>query len=95
MYIFVLKSEKMLKTLANDNEAKFIFTSGNDETRYNSKNTLLECFKKYSSAKAFAMELEDAIKMIFEEKQSEKEATFIIGSFYVYGDILQFIKKYK
>ena len=87
--------EKMLKTLANDNEAKFIFTSGNDETRYNSKNTLLECFKKYSSAKAFAMELEDAIKMIFEEKQSEKEATFIIGSFYVYGDILQFIKKYK
>ena len=70
--------EKMLKTLANDNEAKFIFTSGNDETRYNSKNTLLECFKKYSSTKAFAMELEDAIKMIFEEKQSEKEITFII-----------------
>ena len=87
--------EKMIEILSKDKEARFIFTSGNDETRYNSKSTLLDCFKKFRTNEACAMELEEAIKMIFSEKQSEKEATFIIGSFYVYGDILQFIKKYK
>ena len=87
---------KMLEILARDKDATFILTSGNDPERYNSKEVLKESLNKYSNCKILTLELEEAIQYaINNTKKDAKEAAFIIGSFYVYGDVLNYINKYK
>lgn len=81
--------EKMLKILSKDQNAKLIFTSGNDINRYNSKETLYDCFKSFGTNHSILkMELQDAIKLAL----NGNETYFVIGSFYVYGDVLELIK---
>lgn len=93
--VSILKSKdyrKMLKILASDKEGKFIFTSGNDAERYVDGNTLCECMKEYvDEDKISTMTLEDAI---ISTKGSDDENTvnLVVGSFYVYGDVVRTIK---
>lgn len=92
--VSILKSKdyrKMLKILASDKEGKFIFTSGNDAERYVDGNTLCECMKEYvDEDRTCTMTLEDAI--ISTKNSNENTVNLIVGSFYVYGDVVRTIK---
>lgn len=88
--ISILKNKDyhtVLKELLEDNQSTFIFTSGNDEMRYVSKEELLETAKGYTSnEKLYAKELKDAIDLV--KNQYTDCVTFIIGSFYIYGSVM-------
>lgn len=84
--------DKMLKLLAQDNEATFILTSGNDEERYVSKDELENSAKKYIQAnKINKKDLKEAIREAKNNK--ENNVTFVVGSFYVYGTVVDELKK--
>lgn len=81
----------ILKQLCTDTEAIYIFTSGNDDTRYVEKEELLKTAKTYlKSSNMFALDLRESIKEV--KNKYKYYTTFIIGSFYIYGDVLNFIK---
>lgn len=92
--VSILKSKdyrKMLKILASDKEGKFIFTSGNDAERYVDGNTLYEYMKEYvDEDRICTMTLEDAI--ISTKGSDENTVNLVVGSFYVYGDVVRTIK---
>lgn len=92
--ISILKSKDyktILKQLCTDTEVTYIFTSGNDSTRYVEKEELLKTAKTYLKIQnMFALDLEESIKMI--KNKCIDYTNFIIGSFYIYGDVLNFIK---
>lgn len=92
--ISILKSKDyktILKQLCTDTEVIYIFTSGNDSTRYVEKEELLKTAKTYLKIpNMFAVDLEESIKMI--KNKYIDYTNFIIGSFYIYGDVLNFIK---
>jgi len=80
--------EKMLKLILEDEEATFIFTSGNDVERYTNKQELYNVAKKYTNnQKLFMKELGEAIEYIMQNGKDD-EVNFIIGSFYVYGTVV-------
>ena len=87
--ISILKTKDhnmILRELLKDEKSIFIFTSGNDEERYISKEELLETAKKYTNNKElYIQELESAIDLV-KEKYMNK-AIFFVGSFYVYGTV--------
>ncbi len=66
--VSILKSkdyESMLKQLVKDEEAVFIFTSGNDSQRYVSKEELYKTARKYTkSEKLYMKDLEEALNLI-------------------------------
>ena len=81
--------ESMIKSLCIDKKAILIVTSGNDSIRYASKEELYNIAIKYKDEdKILKLELEDAINEVLKRK---KEICFVIGSLYVYGDILNYI----
>lgn len=91
--VSILKTKdykKMVEILMQDEEAEFIFTSGNDEKRYASKeelyNIALSCKK---NIKISRMTLNDAIEYVW----SNGKISFIVGSFYVYRDIIKSVEK--
>lgn len=86
--------EKMLSILFEDKNAKFIFTSGNSEERYTSKEELYKIAEKYKcdTQEIYTENLEQAIEKIMNEKNNT--INFVIGSFYVYGDVVNKIKQY-
>lgn len=84
----------MLKILASDKEGKFIFTSGNDAERYVDGDTLYKCMKEYvDEDRTCTMTLEDAV--ISTKTSNENTVNLIVGSFYVYGDVVSAIEKMK
>ena len=86
--------EKIIQMiLEEDDNSRFIFTSGNNEERYTSKDILYNVAEKYKNKnqKIYAKTLKTAIKDIINLKE-KKTVTFIIGSFYIYGDVDNFIK---
>lgn len=86
--------EKMIQLLMKDNEAKFIFTSGNDSDRYASKEQLYEVALKYKKhQEIFMKDIEDAICDVYKEKSNT--ANFVVGSFYTYGTVINEINKMK
>ena len=79
----------MLKILAQDKYSKVILTSGNDEMKYASKEHLYECAKEYlPEDRLDKMELKEAL----ERAKDGKLLTFVIGSFYVYGTVVETLK---
>ena len=93
--VSILKTKdfkEILRLLLEDENSNFIFTSGNDSTRYNTADDLynfaLQINKNQSINK---MELHEAIDFILKEKNSEN-INFITGSFYIYGDVINKIK---
>lgn len=82
---------KMLKLIAEDKEAVFILTSGNNPETYASGNELYECMKQFADIdKIYKKSLNDAIDEAINSDLST--ATFIIGSFYTYGTVIDIIK---
>lgn len=94
--ISILKTKdyhKILKLLLEKDEGTFIFTSGNDEERYTSNKKLYEEAIKYKkeNQEIYTKSLEEAINDV--NKKSDKyNVTFVVGSFYVYGDVIKQIK---
>lgn len=87
-------SDKMLSILLNEDEnSTFIVTSGNGEEKYNSSEELYKTALKYKkeNQKIYMKKLEDALEDTL--KSNEKESvTFVIGSFYVYGNVINKIQ---
>lgn len=92
--ISILKTKDyklMLKQLCDDEDAIYIFTSGNNEDIYVDKEELLRTAKIYlKSQNMFALDLEESIKEV--KNKYMFFTTFVVGSFYIYGDVLNFIK---
>lgn len=93
--ISILKTKDykgVLKELICNKEDIFIFTDGNNSSRYVSKEELYEEANKLSiSNNLFKMTLEEAIKTSMNEYK--EHVTFIIGTLYIYGNVLEIIKK--
>ena len=79
----------VIKNLSQDKEGIFLFTTGNDAQRYVAKEDLYNEAKKYLSENIYKEELKDAIK-IAKEKYKD-DVIMIIGSFYIYSDVLGMI----
>ena len=84
--------ETMLELLFSDEKASFILTSGNDKERYASAEELYKVAIKYKreNQKIKIKSLEEAIKEIKRENR-QNTVNFVIGSFYVYGDVIKYI----
>lgn len=91
--ISILKSKDyktVLKHLLKDENSIFIFTSGNNEKRYVSIEELYETAKKITkNYRLYKMTLQDAI--LYAKKQ-ENKVSFVVGSFYIYGDVRKILK---
>lgn len=86
--------KKMLELLSKDREAIFIMTSGNDAERYTTKEELYNCMSEnIEKNRIYKYELDEAIANVM--KQKDDTVYFVIGSFYVYGDVVNLIKKNK
>lgn len=86
--------KKMLELLSKDREAIFIMTSGNDAERYTTKEELYNCMSgNIEKNRIYKYELDEAIANIMWKK--DDTVYFVIGSFYVYGDVVNLIKKNK
>lgn len=84
---------KMLQLLFQDKNAEFIFTSGNDINRYASSRELFDAALQYKTTQEISMKtLDDAIKYIM--KYGTNTINFIVGSFYVYGDVKKEVGKF-
>ncbi len=76
----------MLKILLKDEDGIFIFTDGNDKEKYEAKEELLRIAKENTSNKnLYTMDLWDAISLATTHKD---KVTFIVGSFYIYGTVV-------
>lgn len=91
--ISILKSKDyktVLKHLLKDENSTFIFTSGNNEERYVSSEELYETAKKITkNDRLYKMNLQEAI--LYAKKQ-ENKVSFVVGSFYIYGDVIKMSK---
>ena len=85
---------KMLKLIAQDKEAIFILTSGNNSETYASSDELFECMKQFTQIdKIYKKNLNDAIKEAI--NSNINTVNFVIGSFYTYGTVIDIIQKNK
>ena len=113
--VSILKTKdykSMLKELLQDEEAIYIFTSGNNIERYVSGEILANTAKEIMKEKSIynknisntvtgiknntdmqVMELKEAIE--YSIKAYKDYTIFIVGSFYVYGDVIDMLKEYK
>ncbi len=94
--ISILKTkdyQKILKLLLEKNEGKFILTSGNSEERYTKSEVLYkEALKHKKENHEICVEnLEVAINEV-KKKCDKDDVIFVVGSFYVYGDVIKEIK---
>lgn len=90
--ISILKTKDyktVIKLLTQDKNGIFIFTTGNDEKRYVSKEDLYKEAQKYLSNNLYTKELNNAIK--FAKDTYKEEVIMVIGSFYVYKDVISLI----
>lgn len=82
----------ILKLLCDNQDAIYIFTNGNDSSRYVEKEELLKVARTYLKVSdMYALNLEQAIEEV--KSKYEDYTTFVIGSFYVYGDVLKLCNK--
>lgn len=83
---------KILKLLLEDENATFILTLGNSKERYTSGEELCKVAEEYkkSNQKIEVKSLEDALQQILDNALPNC-VTFIVGSFYIYGDVIKII----
>ena len=85
---------KMLKLIAEDKEAIFILTSGNNSEVYASSDELFECMKQFAEKdKINKKNLNDAIEDAM--NSNSDIVNLVIGSFYTYGTVVDIIQKNK
>ena len=91
VYVVSILKTKDYKTiielLLKDNNSTFIFTSGNDENIYVPKDELYNEAMKYENTNLYAKDLDKAIDFV--KENFINSVTFFIGSFYVYGNVIQ------
>ena len=77
-----------------DENATFILTSGNSEERYTPGEELYKVAQKYKkeNQKIYVKSLDNAIKEAYSNNQ-KNTVTFVVGSFYIYGDVIKIIEK--
>ena len=87
--ILKTKDYKMiLKELLLEEDSIFVFTDGNDKSKFVSKEIMYDFAKEYTkNKKLFKKNLEDSIDFIKENYTNH--VTFFVGSFYVYGDVVK------
>lgn len=95
VFIFqILKTKDykaVLDKLIKYDNSTYIFTDGNDTNKYVKKEDLLEYANSLSKENNYyTMKLNDAID--FAKKEFKDEIVFILGSFYIYGDVIELLK---
>lgn len=80
----------VIKNLTQDKNGVYIFTNGNDKEKYVSNEDLYNEAKKYIDKDIYKEELQEAIN-IAKEKYTN-DVIMIIGSFYIYSDVLKYVK---
>ena len=92
--ISLLKSKDyktVLKLLVKNDDNIYIFTNGNSKERYWDNKVLTEEAIRINGRNVMDLDLNDAIKKSLNEY---KEYTvFVIGSFYIYGDVIKYINE--
>lgn len=83
--------QNVIEQLMQDKEAIYFFTSGNDPKKYVPKETLYKEASKYKKEHIYSCELSEAIDLA--KKKYKDRVIFIIGSFYVYKDVIEKVKK--
>ena len=84
--------ETVLRYLLQDEESIIYLTDGNEKDNYVSKDVLYEICLKYAKGnKIEKRRLEDAIQTA--SKDYKDRVICIIGSFYIYGDVIHFINQ--
>lgn len=83
--------QTIIKHLVTDSNAVYIFTSGNDSSRYIPKETLLKEAQKQTKGNLLSEELENALQMAITNYQDS--VIFVVGSFYVYPTVLEKLKR--
>ena len=95
--VSILKTKdykSMLGELLQDKEAVYIFTSGNRTERYVQGEILANTAKEVmKEANIQVKDLKDALEYVI--KDCKNYTIFIVGSFYVYGDVIDMLKEYK
>ena len=85
----------VIKELMEDKDAIFIFTDGTkvqDEVKcYVPKEELYKEALKYKSDQVYMSLLEEAVQNV--RKNYKDAVTFVIGSFYTYSEVIEFLKK--
>lgn len=92
--VSILKTKdykKVIEILSKDKNGIFFFTTGNDAKRYVSKEDLYNESKKYLDKNIYKEELENAIDIAI--NKYKEQVIMIIGSFYVYKDVLDTVQK--
>ena len=86
--------KNMLKSLAKDENAIFILTSGNQADKFISDNELYDCMKEYvNKDKILKKELKTAINDALKDDDNNK-IFLVAGSFYTYGTVMEIIDKH-
>ncbi len=86
--------EKMVKALLQDKDAEIILTSGIEDKKYATAQELYEVALKNSRGPNIKMmSLDEAMEYSF--KHTLDVTTFVVGSFYTYGKVLNKIKVLK
>lgn len=95
--VSILKTKdykSMLGELLQDKEAVYIFTSGNSTERYVQGEILANTAKEVmKEANIQVKDLKDALEYVI--KDCKNYTIFIVGSFYVYGNVIDMLKEYK
>jgi len=83
---------QMLKLLMEDENATFILTAGNDADRYATPEELYEVAKKYKKCKQKILikGLNEALEYAI--NNNNDTVNLFVGSFYVYSNVINFIK---
>ena len=84
---------KILELLMEEEQATFLLTTGNSKERYVTGEELYEVAKKYKKEgqKIEVRTLENAIEQVLENAPQDA-VTFVVGSLYIYGDVVKLIK---
>ena len=73
-----------------EEENIYIFTNGNDKKRYTDNRLMYDYAKQINqNVEIYQMELEEAINFCKEKKEC---VSFVIGSFYIYGDVKKIVQ---
>ena len=84
---------KMLKLIAEDKNALFILTSGNNADIYASNDELYKCMQKFANTNNICKKnLDDSIK--YAMNSDLNTVNFVIGSFYTYGTVIDILNRY-
>ncbi len=85
--------KKIISLLANDEDSMFIFTSGNKEKGFVDGKVLCNIAKQYHAKNIHVMDLKNAINFVLQNNSNF--VNFIVGSFYIYGDVIKHISNFK